>query len=105
GLSPDVVLLHPTEPTPGQRGDIGAYDGFKANVTGFREQDGTEADGQVRHPGITFDDMREGMRKPRARMDFQEELGQINPGQALEHGVTQPEQALGLLQLVEPSEG
>ena len=39
GLGADIVLLHPTEPAPRQRGDIGADDRFEADVTGFRQQD------------------------------------------------------------------
>jgi hypothetical protein len=32
--------------------------------------------------------MREGVGEPCARMDFQEEFGQIDAGQAPEHGVS-----------------
>ena len=80
GLGAEVVLLHSTEPAPRQGREIGAHDRFEADVTGLCQQDRTEADGQVRHPGIAFADMREGVGEPRARMDFQEELGQIDPG-------------------------
>ena len=54
GLGSDVVLLHPTEPTPREGGDIGAHDRFKPDITGFRLQDCTETDGQVRYPRRPF---------------------------------------------------
>ena len=81
GLGADIVLLDPTEPPPRQGGTIGTDDGFETDITGFRQQDRTETHGQVRHPRGAFTDMGKFMGKPRARMDFQEELGQIDAWQ------------------------
>jgi hypothetical protein len=44
-LGPEIVVLHPTEAAPRQRRDVGPHDRFEANVTGFGQQDRTEADG------------------------------------------------------------
>src|SRR6266481_807711 len=44
-LGADIVLLYPTEPTPREGGDRGMRDRFESEVTGFSQQDGTEAHG------------------------------------------------------------
>ena len=44
-LGPEIVLVHPAEAASCQHRDVGPHDRFEANVTGFGQQDRTEADG------------------------------------------------------------
>ena len=46
GIGPDIVLLHPIESPPRQRGDIGAHHRFESDITGFGEQHRTETHGR-----------------------------------------------------------
>ncbi len=97
-------MLHPTEPFPRQRGHVGAHHGFQADVTGLREQHSTEADGQVRDARVAGTDVGKCMGKPRARVDLQEDFGEIDPWEPRQHLRAERQQAGGLLQFVEPSQ-
>ena len=83
---------------------IGTDDGFETDVTGFREQDRTETHGQVRHPRGPFTNVGEFVGEACARMDFQQELGQVDSWQQRPHLITQGEATGRFVQLVQAGE-
>ena len=89
GVCTDVVLLHPAQPTPRQRRDVRADHRFEPKVTGLREQDRTQTDGEVCYTCGAFADMGKFMGEPGARMEFEEDLRQVHVGQSGEDVVTQ----------------
>jgi hypothetical protein len=71
-----------------QGGDIGPDNRFEANITGYGEQHDTHADGQIPHPCCALAEVDKFMRKSWACVDFQEDLRQIDLGDASEDGTT-----------------
>ena len=101
-LGPEIVLLHPIEPPPRQRGDIGPHDRFESDMTGFGEQNRAQTDGQVPDPCGSFTDVGEFMRKPRARVDFKEHLREIDSGESSEDCIAKFQSAGWLIERIKP---
>ena len=79
--------MDPAEPPPREHGDVGTRDGLKSDVTGLRQQHGTETDGQIRHPRCAFANVAKFMGESCARMDFEEQFRQIHPWEPVEYVV------------------
>jgi hypothetical protein len=80
-------------------------DRFESNITGFSQQDGTEAHGKVHHPSCPFADMGEFMRESRPCMHFEEYFREINPWKPRQNLIAQFHQACWLFKFIEARDG
>ena len=104
GLGADVILLDPGEPASGQRRDVGADQGLQADVARLGQEHRAEAQVEVVDPGIALADVAEFAGELGPGQDFQEDLGQVHPGQPRGHVPAEIDQADGLVQLVQRGE-
>ena len=83
---------------------IGAHDGFEADVAGFRQQDRTDTYRQLRHPRFAFTDVGTFIGEARSRLDFQQQLRQIDAWQQIQHAVAQSAETGRFFEPVESAE-
>jgi hypothetical protein len=81
GLSPTRVLLSPPETPAGPGRPIGLDHRFEPHVTGCGQEHRPETAGPVGPARVPIAAGEQGMGEAGARMDFQAQLWQIDPGQ------------------------
>ncbi len=100
-LRTQIILLHPGQPLTGERGIARLNQRLQPNVTGLRDQHRTDAQRQIGHAGTAITDMRKLVSKAGHRLDFQQNLRQIDPWHDILNIFAQGPQRQGIVQFIE----